>query len=216
MSILDPMACGFAKVAVYNIISVTPKKLPNERETDFLSRIRSSQFRSYMDYFGEYRGNFEVTYKQFLDNFQKIVPNINNFKKRHSKGLKIILETFSNDTWENLITKKKSEHSLESCSGCMNNKKLKTALSSLPSKSNKLTSKATKAGLYKDKILKDVTNKVVGELNTTYQKEFRVDFVTQAKKYVPEFAAVKAGLKKLAKDVVNDIENQYHETSLKR
>ena len=216
MSILDPMACGFAKVAVYNIISVTPKKLPTEKETDFLSRIRSSQFRSYIVYFGEYRGNFEVTYKQFLDNFQKIVPNINNFKKRHSKGLKIILETFSNDTWENLITKKKSEHSLESCSGCMNNKKLKTALSSLPSKSNKLTSKATKAGLYKDKILKDVTNKVVGELNTTYQKEFRVDFVTQAKKYVPEFAAVKAGLKKLAKDVVNDIENQYHETSLKR
>ena len=207
MSILDPMACGFAKVAVYNIISVTPKKLPNERETDFLSRIRSSQFRSYIDYFGEYRGNFEVTYKQFLDNFQKIVPNINNFKKRHSKELKIILEAFSNDTYK---------HSLDSCSGCINNNKLKTALSSLPSKSNKLISKATKAGLYKEKIFKDVTNKVVGELKTTYQKEFRVDFVTQAKKYVPEFAAVKADLKKLAKDVVNDIENQYHETSLKR
>ena len=85
----------------------------------------------------------------------------------------------------------------------MNNKKLKTALSSFPSKSNKLISKATKAGLYKEKILKDVTNKVVGELNTTYQKEFRVDFVTQAKKYLPEFAAVNADLKKLAKDVVN-------------
>ena len=27
MSILDPMAHGFAKAAVYNIISVTPKKL---------------------------------------------------------------------------------------------------------------------------------------------------------------------------------------------
>ena len=53
MSILDPMACGFAKVAAYNIISVTPKKLPTENETDFLSRIRSSQFRSYIDYFGE-------------------------------------------------------------------------------------------------------------------------------------------------------------------
>ena len=39
--------------------------------------------------------------------------------------------------------------------------------------------------------------------------------MTQAKKYVPEFAAVKADLKKLAKDVVNDIENQYDETSLK-
>ena len=54
MSIIDPMACGFVKVAVYNIISVTPKKLPDERETDFLSRIRSSQFRSYIDFFGEY------------------------------------------------------------------------------------------------------------------------------------------------------------------
>ena len=73
----------------------------------------------------------------------------------------------------------------------------------MPSKSNKLISKATKAGLRKEKILKDVTNKVVGELKTIYQKEFRVDFVTQAKNYVP-------------KDVVNDIENQYHETSLKR
>ena len=123
------MAYGFAKVAVYNIISVTLKKLPNERETDFQSRLRSSQFRSYIDHIGEYRGSFEVTYKQFLDNFRKIVTNINNLKKRHSKELKIILETFSNDTWENLSPTKKAEHSLESCSGCMNNKKLKIALS---------------------------------------------------------------------------------------
>ena len=86
----------------------------------------------------------------------------------------------------------------------------------LPSKLNKMISKATKAGLFKENILKDVTNKVVDELKATYRKEFRMDFLTQAKKYVPEFAAVKADLKKLAKDVVNDIENQYHETSLKR
>ena len=207
MSILDPMAHGFAKAAVYNIISVTPKKLPNERETDFQSRLRSSQFRSCIEYFGEYRGNFGVTYKQFPDNFQKILTNFNNFRKRHSKELKIILETFSYDTWENLSPTKKAEHSLESCSGCMNNKKLKIALSSLPSRSNNLISKATKAGLYKEKILKDVTNKVVGKQKTTYQKELRVDFVTQAKKYVPEFAVVNADLKKLAKDVVNDIQN---------
>ena len=207
MSIPDPMACGFAKVAVYNIISVIPKKLLNERETDFQSRLRCSQFRSYIEHFGEYRGNFEVTYKQFLDNFQKIVTNFNNFKKRHPKELNIILETFSNDTWENLSPTKKAEHSLESCSGCMNNKKLKIALSSLPSKPNKLISKVTKAGLYKEKILKDVTNIAVGELKTTYQKEFRVDFVTQAKRYVPEFAVVKADLKKLAKDVIKNIEN---------
>ena len=61
MPILDSMACGFAMVAVYNKISVTPKKLPNERETDFQSRLRSSQFPSYIDYFGEHKGNFEVT-----------------------------------------------------------------------------------------------------------------------------------------------------------
>ena len=94
----------------------------------------------------------------------------------------------------------------------MNNKKLKIALSSLPSKSNKLISKAAKAGVYKEKILKNVTNKVVGELKTTYQKEFRVDFVTQAKKYVPEFAVDKAEIK----DVVNNTENQYYQTLLKR
>ena len=117
MSIVDPMACGFAKVAVQNIVSVTLKRLSNERETDFQSRLQYSQFRSYIDYFGEYRRNFEVTYKQFLDNFRKIITYINNFKKRRSKELKIILETFS------LTQTKKAEHSLESCSGCMNNKK---------------------------------------------------------------------------------------------
>ena len=63
MSILDPMACGFPKVATHNIISVTPKKLQNGRQTDFLSGTRSSQCRSYIDYFGEYRENFEVIYK---------------------------------------------------------------------------------------------------------------------------------------------------------
>ena len=52
MSILDPMACAFAKVAVYNIISVTPKKLSNERQTDLFPHTRSCQFRSYIDYFG--------------------------------------------------------------------------------------------------------------------------------------------------------------------
>ena len=190
--------------------------LSNERQTDLLSHTRSSQFRSYIDYFGESRGNFKVTYKQFLDNFQKIITNINNFKKRHSKELKIILETFSNDTWENLSPTKKSEHSLESCSHCMNDKKLKIALSSLPSKSNKLISNATKTGLYKEKILKDLINKFVGELKATYQKEIRVDFVTEAKKYVPGFAAVKTDLKKSVKDVVNDIETEFLETSLKR
>ena len=71
----------------------------------------------------------------------------------------------------------------------MNEKKLKITVSSLPSKSNKLITNATKKGLYKEKILKDVTNKVVGELKITYQKEFRVDFVTQAKKYIPEFSS---------------------------
>ena len=111
---------------------------------------------------------------------------------------------------------RKAEHSLESCPGCINNKKLKIAHSSQPSKSNKLISKTTKAGLYKERRSLRMWNKVVGELKTTYQKEFHVDFVTQAKKYVPEFAAVKADLKKLAKDVDNDIENQYHKTSLKR
>ena len=178
MSILEPMACGFPKVAAHNIISVTPKKLPNERQTDFLSRTWSSQFRSYIDYFGKYRGNFEVIYKQILDNSRKIVTNIRNFKKRYPKKLKIILETLSNVAWKNLSPTKKSEHSLERSSGCMNNKKLKIALSSLPSKSNKLISNATKTGLYKEKILNDVTNKVVGKLKATYQKEFRVDFVT--------------------------------------
>ena len=57
------MACGFPKVAAHNIISVTPKKLPNERQTDFLSRTQSSQFRSYIDYVGKYREHFEVIYK---------------------------------------------------------------------------------------------------------------------------------------------------------
>ena len=145
-----------------------------------LSHTRSSQFRSYIDYFGESRGNFKVTYKQFLDNFQKIITNINNFKKRHSKELEIILETFSNDAWENLSPTKRSKHSLESCSDCMNDKKLKIALSSLPSKSNKLISNATKTGLHKEKIVKDLINKFVGELKATYQKEVPVDFVTQA------------------------------------
>ena len=98
----------------------------------------------------------------------------------------------------------------------MNDKKLKIALSSLPSKSNKLVSNATKTGLYKEKILKDLINKFVGELKATYQKEIRVDFVTEAKKYVPGFAAVKTDLKKSVKDVVNDIETEFLETSLKR
>ena len=53
---------------------------------------------------------------------------------------------------------------IRKCFGLHENKKLNIALSLLPSESNKLISKATKAGLHKEKILKDVTNKVVGEL----------------------------------------------------
>ena len=43
-----------------------------------------------------------------------------------------------------------------------------------------------------------------------------MDFASQAKKYVPGFVAVKTDLKKSAKNVVNDIENEFHETLLKR
>ena len=56
------------------------------------------------------------------------MTNINNFKKRRSKELKVIAETFSNDISEDLSPTKNAEHSLESCSSCMNNKKLKIAL----------------------------------------------------------------------------------------
>ena len=42
-----------------------------------------------------------------------------------------------------------------------------------------------------------------------------MDFVTQAKKYVPEFAAVKTDLKNFSKDAGNDIENLYYKIRLK-
>ena len=57
MPILDPKACGFAKVAVHNTISVSLKWLPNEMEIDFQSRLRLNT-ESFQSSLREYRKHF--------------------------------------------------------------------------------------------------------------------------------------------------------------
>ena len=93
-----------------------------------------------------------------MDNFPKIINYVRNINKRHQHLKNELFDVFSMDAWSKLSEKKKSMHSIEKCMGCLKGTDFKEVLVKLPIKSIRFISKANKAGLFKKKILEDITN----------------------------------------------------------
>ena len=216
MTITDPLTCGFAKVAGFKILTEEHnlKKEASETPKLFQGRINKFQYEKYKQYFSN-NDQFMVNYKVFTDKFRNIVQSFYQLKGNKQIQIKDdILHTFSKENWDELSNKKKAEHSYIDCNGCLKDAKLKAVQAKFPVKSIRLKAKATKAGLYKERILSDITNQIVNNANTYFQENHKTSFVKQAKKHVESFKEIDQT--KFTKQVVKDIESQYNETSLDR
>ena len=104
MSILDPLACGCAKVIIYSVITETHNLVKNEDEphTKYLKRIYVWQFDKIKRILG---GKFfHVEYNsKFKEKFNQIKDNITDLNKRSPKTKNEVLATFSEEKWEKLL-----------------------------------------------------------------------------------------------------------------
>ena len=221
MSLIDPLSCGFIKVGAYDILTkkYNIKKQENETAKDHKARLLQKQHESFNEIFNvDENENLQVTHKQFVTNFPRIIKYMRDLNKRQGKLKNVMFEIFSKSVWEKLSEKRKATHSINNCKGCLQDPNLKQVLAKLPIKSVRMKSNAKKAGLHKEKILRDITNNCVNELNEKFQNEFRSTFVKQAKKYVPEFQEKKTSdiAVSVAKAVSKDCSKQYAETSVIR
>lgn len=211
MSIIDPLTCGFAKVAAYNIFNVKT----SSKEKSAKAKIFKQQHEKFNQYFSKSEENFNVDYKRFVDNFPKILKQIKDLNKRHGDYKNKFMKTFSKENWVELSELKQSMHTLSNCKGCLKDKALKQVLAEFPVKNKHKLNVATQAGLYKEKHLSDTTNKIVVNLDKQFEEQHNTTFVRAAKKHVDSFQD-NNNTKKLARDIIKDCEQQYSESAVVR
>ena len=129
-------------------------------------------------------GDFNVSYKQFSQNFPRIVKYFEKLNKQQSSLKKEFLETFSLETWNKLNINEKHKHTLQNCRGCLKNSKYRELLAYLPvnlktakGKNDKNTSLLCPEIWH---ILQGRTNKIMASAtkadDTEFKKEFNVTF----------------------------------------
>ena len=113
MSLKDSLSYGFAKAAVFNILS-TKLDLPKDEEeksNEYKGKVLKVKYNQYITYFNE-TDTFNVKYRQFVQSFKKITPNIKSLEKGTDIKKQEILTTFSKNQWDSL---RKKRHSLTDC-----------------------------------------------------------------------------------------------------
>ena len=96
MPLIDLLSCGFAKVAVFNILS-TKLDLPKdegEKSNEYKGKVLKVKYNHYITYFNGI-DTFNVEYRQFVQSFKKIIPNIKSLGKSYRHKKQEILTTFS-------------------------------------------------------------------------------------------------------------------------
>ena len=139
MSIIDPLSCGFARIAAYTIFR--SKEYELERNTGecsakFKTRELTHKYTTFQNVFKDHKLQFLVEYQQFTRPFQKILNTISAIGKTKPLQKKEILDSFSLEKWKELCSTKKKLHSLRNCRGCVNNEIYNKLLSYFPAKGN--------------------------------------------------------------------------------
>ena len=148
---------------------------------------------------------FNVDYRQYVQKFKKIIPNIKGFEKKYRHKKQEILTTFSKNKWNSLSYEVKKRHSLTDCDGCMKNLVYRKTLAKFPLTDKRLQQKASKNGLYRDSVLADVTNLVVKKLDQTFKETFNEAFMQQLKSNTKQLKEMKRETAKIIKD---DLQNK--------
>ena len=126
---------------------------------------------------------FNINYTTFGNKYPKIINHIHETGGKNPEIKRHLLEVFSEKKWNLLSDNAKSQHQIQNCDGCLKSS-LKIELGKFPIKSVNLKKKAQKAGLFKEKILHDVTNKTLDDLNKQFKNKYNTKFTTQVKKII--------------------------------
>ena len=126
MSLIDPISCGFAKVFVYEQLTTREKNRPgailnNKQDKGRLFSHRYDLYNSNFEVGGT-ADNFHVPYKIYVDNFPRIVPNVQCLGIRHSNVKKEPFSIFYSKSWGKLSLEEKHKHTVFNCQGCLHKK----------------------------------------------------------------------------------------------
>ena len=154
---------------------------------------------------------FNINYTTFRNKYPKILNHIHEWRKKSR----------NQETFVRSLFRKKVEFAIWQCEVTTSNTEeqrfqssLKIELGKFPIKCANLKNKAQTVGLFKEKILHDVTNKTLDDLNKQFKKKYNTKFTTQVKKVIyPEKMLDKEIITRAAK---HNIEQRWKETSVER
>ena len=212
MSMIDLLTCGLAKVITYTYLTTNHTKNINPvREKNVKGKTIQKEYESLQRVFGTHY--FNINYTTFRNKYPKIINHIHEIGKKNPEIKRHLLEVFSEKKWNLLSDNAKSQHQIQNCDGCLKSS-LKIELGKFPIKSVNLKKKAQKAGLFKEKILHDVTNKTLDDLNKQFKNKYNTKFATQVKKIIyPEKTLDEENIIRAAK---HNIEQRWKETSVEK
>ena len=130
---------------------------------------------------------FNVSYKQFSQNFPKIVKYFEKLSTRKSSLKNEFLETFSLETWTNLNINEKHKHALQNCKGCLRTSKERELLAHLP-----VNLKNTKGKNDKNtsllcpnigRILQDRINKIMASARKAADTDFKKNLMLPSSRH---------------------------------
>ena len=182
MSIVDPLSCGFAKVAVYHILSskLNLDVVDGKKLNEYKVRLSKTKYNEYITYFCNI-SSFNIEYRQFTSNFPKITDNIKSLEKRYRDVKKEILQTFSKTIGSDLSFGDKCAYSLTNCDGCMKKTNYRKVLAKFPTRDKKMQQIAAEKGLYRDGVLAGITNTLTKILNNSFKNIFSETSKSQLK-----------------------------------
>ena len=120
-SLVNPLTCGFAKVAVHFVFS---KKKNIDREkgegmSKYKARIFQLQHEEFQYIFKDRKEAFKVDYKNFQRSMQKLRQCMAEWGRNGStESKRLYLDSFSVEKWDKLSNAKKDQHTLSNCKGC--------------------------------------------------------------------------------------------------
>ena len=208
-SILDPLCCGFAKVAMLQIKSEISSNFSKNASVVEVSLSLGSQYQLFKSEFQ----SFDIDYEWYRRNVNRIRDSLQSLGKRSAETKGKIVTCFSREKWNKVLSKEK--HSIFYCKECLRSDKLRPILSLFPinKKDNRARKKAEDAGLFRPPIedrIQSSLERLNEEFKCDYDKSFEeVTFELKRKFKRKEERCV---LKK-AKE---NIESQWRETSVLR
>ena len=102
MPIIDSLPCGLIKsIALSLFKSNHLKKECNEYQKQYINRMHTQHYENF-NFLISKGGDFNISYKQFSQNFPRIVKYFEKLNKRKLSLKHEFLETFSLEIWTNL------------------------------------------------------------------------------------------------------------------